>query len=527
MLPDLPDRPIWRYADSAVVLGEFAVSVKPALQLRLHQQLSLTPQLQQAIKLLQMSSVELEIELREVLESNPLLELSEAGNDDDPAASDEYSFDGESATTEPAEAEHDAGERSDNAGDETREVDDFELAGDFEDDGSDYGSPKPVDEDGVEKQDPEPEDLRDHLLWQLNLTALSPRDRAIGAAIIEAIDEDGYLHEDAESLCGSLAGLPSVNGNAATAAEVEAMRHRIQHFDPIGVASRNLGECLRVQLDTFDPSTAGWKAAREIVTAHLETLARNDRARLAKLLRADTTEIDAAIALIRSLDPKPGARYSATATEFVAPDAYARRQGGRWNVTLSPHCQPRLSINRHYSGLIARAQRDDAQYLRGQLQEARWLIKSLATRADTMLKVASAIVRAQSAFLDFGAEAMRPLVLRDIADEIGMHESTVSRMTTRKYLHTPRGTFEFKFFFSSGVGTVDGGAASATAIQAMIKKLIDDETPRKPLSDQALASELNKRGIEVARRTVAKYREGMNIPSSSERGRLCLAASAP
>ncbi|HEX7914343.1 RNA polymerase factor sigma-54, partial [Rudaea sp.] len=231
-------------------------------------------------------------------------------------------------------------------------------------------------------------------------------------------------------------------------------------------------------------------------------------------------------ALVRSLDPKPGAQFSATAPEFVAPDAYARRQAGRWVVALSPHCQPRLSINRHYSGLIARAQRDDAQYLRGQLQEARWLIKSLATRADTMLKVASAIVRAQSAFLDFGPEAMRPLVLRDIADEIGMHESTVSRMTTRKYLHTPRGTFEFKFFFSSGVGTVDGGAASSTAIQAMIKKLIDDETPRKPLSDQALTAELNKRGIEVARRTVAKYREGMNIPSSSERGRLCLAASA-
>jgi len=502
--------------------------VKPALQLRLHQQLSLTPQLQQAIKLLQMSSVELEIELRQVLESNPLLELSEAGNDDDAATAEDYEFDGEASPAEAAEAERETPEeRADSsADDETREVDDFELAGDFEDDGSDYGSPKPVDEDGVEKQDPEPEDLRDHLLWQLNLTVLSLRDRAIGTTIIEAVDEDGYLHEDAESLCASLTGLPSINGHAASFAEIEAMRHRIQHFDPIGVASRTLGECLRVQLDAFDPGRAGLQAARDIVASHLETLARNDRERLARLLRTDAATIDAAIALVRSLDPKPGAQFSATAPEFVAPDAYARRQAGRWVVTLSPHCQPRLSINRHYSGLIARAQRDDAQYLRGQLQEARWLIKSLATRADTMLKVASAIVRAQSAFLDFGPEAMRPLVLRDIADEISMHESTVSRMTTRKYLHTPRGTFEFKFFFSSGVGTVDGGAASSTAIQAMIKKLIDEETPRKPLSDQALTAELNKRGIEVARRTVAKYREGMNIPSSSERGRLCLAASA-
>lgn len=502
--------------------------MKPALQLRLHQQLSLTPQLQQAIKLLQMSSVELEIELRQVLESNPLLELSEAPADESTAEAQESDFDGDPAAAESAAGEHeDGGERTDaSAADETREVDDFELAGDFEDDGSDYGSPKPVDEDGVEKQDAEPEDLRDHLLWQLNLTSLSPRDRAIGTAIIEAVDEDGYLHEDAESLRTSLTGLPAINGHAVAAAEIETMRHRIQHFDPIGVASRNLGECLRVQLDAFDPHTPGWNAARDIVSEHLETLARNDRARLAKLLHADAATIDAAIALIRSLDPKPGRQYSATAPEFVAPDAYARRQNGRWVVSLSPHCQPRLSINRHYSGLIARAQRDDAQYLRGQLQEARWLIKSLATRAETMLKVANAIVRAQTAFLDFGPEAMRPLVLRDIADEIGMHESTVSRMTTRKYLHTPRGTFEFKFFFSSGVGTVDGGAASSTAIQAMIKKLIDEETPRKPLSDQALAAELQRRGIEVARRTVAKYREGMNIPSSNERSRLCLAASA-
>ncbi|MFT3789713.1 MAG: RNA polymerase factor sigma-54 [Rudaea sp.] len=494
--------------------------MKPALQLRLHQQLSLTPQLQQAIKLLQMSSIELEVELRQVIESNPLLELEEASDGDD-----EFASETEFPETEGAD---DDGERAEASGadDDTREVDDFELAGDFEDDGSDYGNPKPVDDDGLEKQEAQPEDLRDHLLWQLNLTALSLRDRAIGTAIIEAVDEDGYLHEDAESLCASLTGALTPGGNAVAAAEVEAMRHRIQCFDPIGVASRNLAECLRAQLDAFDPATPGLNAAREIVAGHLDVLARNDRERLARQLHVDAATIDLAIALIRSLDPKPGARYNSAPPEFVAPDAYARRVNGRWAVSLSPHCQPQLSINRHYSGLIARAQRDDAQYLRGQLQEARWLIKSLATRAETMLKVASAIVRAQSAFLDFGPEAMRPLVLRDIADEIGMHESTVSRMTTRKYLHTPRGTFEFKFFFSSGVGTVDGGAASATAIQAMIKKLIDEEIPRKPLSDQALAAELNRRGIEVARRTVAKYREGMNIPSSSERGRLCLAASA-
>jgi len=316
-------------------------------------------------------------------------------------------------------------------------------------------------------------------------------------------------------LRGILAEIHTVNVD-----EVEAMRHRIQHFDPIGVASRSLSECLRVQLETFDPETPGRATALTLANDHLESLARNDRAKLCKQLHTTAEDLDTAIALIRSLDPKPGAAINPGKTEFAAPDAYAHKINGRWVVTLSPNCQPKLAINQHYSGLIARARRDDASYLRGQLQEARWLIKSLQTRAETMLKVATAIVRAQSAFLDYGPEAMRPLVLRDIADEIGMHESTVSRVTTRKYLHTPRGTFEFKYFFSSGVSTVDGGAASATAIQAMIRKLIGEETPHKPLSDQALAAELNRRGIEVARRTVAKYREALNIPSSNDRSRL-------
>ena len=486
--------------------------MKPALQLRLHQQLALTPQLQQAIRLLQLSSIELEIELRNALESNPLLELSEGEGAED-------GFDGEEFTNASSQSEDPSAvsESKESAAEtDTRETDDFELAGDFDDLPGSYGNAKSDDGEDLQAQDPEPEDLRDHLLWQLNLTPLSLRDRAIGTTIIEAIDDDGYLHEDSESLQRSISGLHQVACD-----EIEAMRHRIQQFDPIGVASRNLADCLRAQLDAFDAETPGWKLAREIVSAHLETLARNDRAKLAKLLHASSEDIDVAIALVRTLDPKPGAQYSASTPEFVAPDAYARRQNGRWVVALSPHCQPRLAINRHYSDLVNRAQRGDAQYLRGQLQEARWLIKSLATRADTMLKVANAIVRAQTAFLDFGPEAMRPLVLRDVAEQIGMHESTVSRMTTRKYLHTPRGTFEFKYFFSSGVSTIDGGAASATAIQAMIKKLIDEETPRKPMSDQALAVELNRRGIEVARRTVAKYREGMNIPSSNERSRMC------
>lgn len=484
--------------------------MKPALNLRVSQQLALTPQLQQAIRLLQLSSIELETELREALESNPLLELpttadSPPENTNGDASDTSTSLDGSDTSLN----------ANSNSQDHEHEDLNYSEPMDFGGERYNYGTPASDDYEGMESQDQVPEDLRDHLLWQLNLTHLSDRDRTIGATLIESIDDDGYLHESAENLLACLTDLENVGLD-----EIEAMRHRVQHFDPIGVASRNLAECLRVQLAAFDPATPGYASACTLVEHHLEILARNDRPKLCRQLHTDEADLDAAIALIRSLDPKPGAQIDPGKTEYAAPDAYAHKHSGRWQVSLSPNCQPKLTINQHYAGLIAKARRDDANYLRGQLQEARWLIKSLQARADTLLKVATAIVRAQNGFLEFGPEAMRPLVLRDIAEEIGMHESTVSRVTTRKYLHTPRGTFEFKYFFSSGVSTVDGGAASATAIQAMIRKLIDEEKPIKPLSDQALAAELNQRGIEVARRTVAKYREALHIPSSNERSRL-------
>ncbi len=466
--------------------------MKPALQLRLGQSLALTPQLQQAIRLLQLSRMELELELNTALESNPLLDLEEGD-------------DGEEALESPeAEAE--------SASDADGELDEQPL--DLELDRTDYRG-NANDEDGGEPQDAAVEDLRDHLLWQLNLTPMSPRDRAIATAIIEAVDDDGYLTESDDTIRDALASIYVIAPE-----EIESVRHRVQRFDPVGVASRNLRECLAVQLDAFDVQTPGLSLAQLLVADHLDSLARQDRTRLCQRLSVGETEFDAALALIRSLTPKPGGGFEGTGAEYVAPDAYARKVNGRWQVSLAPGCQPRLGINEHYAGLIAKARREDANYLKGQLQEARWLIKSLKTRAETMLKVATAIVRAQEAFLEFGPEAMRPLVLKDVADEIGMHESTISRVTTRKFLHTPRGTFEFKYFFSSGVTTVDGGAASATAIQAMIRRLIDEEQAARPLSDQVLASELNRRGINVARRTVAKYREAMNIPSSNDRSRL-------
>lgn len=471
--------------------------MKPALQFRLSQSLALTPQLQQAIRLLQLSRLELELELNTALESNPLLDMT----DGDEAEGEEEGDSTEDIEAAASEAQADAAETDEQP---------LDLAFDR----TEYRGTA-LDEDGMEPQDAEVEDLRDHLLWQLNLTPMSARDRAIGATIIEAIDDDGYLGETDEVIRDTLVSLYKLSLE-----EIESVRRRILHFDPIGIGSRSLRECLAVQLDAFDAQTPGLELARALVADHLEALAKHDRARICQRLHTDEVQFEIALALIRSLAPKPGSGYSNASTEYIAPDAYARKVGGRWQVTLAPGCQPRLGINEHYAGLIAKARREDAHYLRGQLQEARWLIKSLKTRAETMLKVASSIVRAQEAYLDFGAEAMRPLVLKDVAEEIGMHESTISRVTTRKFLHTPRGTFEFKYFFSSGVTTVDGGAASATAVQAMIRKLIGEEAPARPLSDQTLAAELNRRGINVARRTVAKYREALNIPSSNDRSRL-------
>ncbi|MEZ5460591.1 RNA polymerase factor sigma-54 [Dokdonella sp.] len=481
--------------------------MKPALQLRIQSQLALTPQLQQAIKLLQLSSMELELELNQALESNPLLDLDEDEPEDE--AVEEFAPP-EHTISAPVDS---TDERNTDIPDNTPEYDDapLDLGGDMRE----YRVSGGGDEEGIESQDAESEDLRDHLLWQLNLTPLSAQDRGIATAIIEAINDDGYLDETNEVICESLADLFT-----ASVDQVEAVRHRVQRFDPVGVASRSLSECLDIQLEALEAETPGLTMARKLVVDCLDLLARNDRTRMCQKLKANEDELDIVIDLVRSLNPKPGAGYSSGAAEYVAPDAYAHKINGRWQVSLSPNCQPRLAINEHYASLIARAQRDDANYLRGQLQEARWLIKSLKTRAETVLKVAQAIVQAQEGFLEFGPEAMRPLVLRDVAEEIEMHESTVSRVTTRKYLHTPRGTFEFKYFFSSGVSTVDGGAASATAIQAMIRKLIDEEKAARPMSDQALAVELNRRGISVARRTVAKYREALNIPSSNDRCRL-------
>ncbi|WP_099653775.1 MULTISPECIES: RNA polymerase factor sigma-54 [unclassified Rhodanobacter] len=483
--------------------------MKPALQFRLHQQLTLTPQLQQAIRLLQLSQLELEAELRQIAESNPLLEFAEEAEDEESPEISSTEFDYPSAESVAA-----AGSNDENDGSDWSESGrTAEAPIDFSSNGSGNSASSRGDED-FEPQNAVPETLQQHLLWQLNLASFNPRQHLIATVLIDALNPAGYVTDGLDAV---IAALPA--GFDASIAEIEAVRHRIQGFDPAGVASLDLRDCLRVQLQQFDPDTPHRDLALRIVDSELDLLARNDIVRLARRLRASEDEVADAAVLIRSLDPRPGAALDTTPVEYVAPDVYALRDGPRWRVSLNADAQPRLGLNQHYCGLIAKARGEDASWMRGQLQEARWLIKSLESRAETLLKVADAIVRRQSAFLDYGPEAMHPLVLREVAEEVGMHESTISRVTTRKYLHTPRGTFELKYFFSSGVSTEDGGSASATAIQAMLRKLIEAEDPRKPLSDLAIAEELKRKGIQVARRTVAKYREGLRIPTSNERQR--------
>jgi RNA polymerase sigma-54 factor len=469
--------------------------VKAALQIGLSQSLKLTPQLTQAIKLLAMSTLELELEVTSLLESNPVLEREEDLPGDD--------YGDEPAPTDDREPE---------SGDE---IDDRLDLQDYEDFG-DWNEPANASssfdgEDGERERAADAPDLRAELAWQLALCPLSERDRGIAAVLVDAVDDDGYLREDE---AGILAALPA--SWSVTPEEVAVVRTLLQQCDPPGVGARDLRECLLLQLRQ-KPGDHLRDLALRIVADHLQTLAKTDSAQLARRLGASVADVDAALRLIRSLKPRPGERPSDSDDDAVIPDLIARKINGRWRVQLNPTSTPGIGINRQYERMAAESKGDAGSYLRGRLQEARWLMKSLQQRGDTLLKVGNCIVREQGAFLDYGPEALRPLTLRAIAEEVGLHESTISRATTRKYMATPRGVFELKRFFSSGVATSEGGEASATAIQAMLRKLIDTEQKTRPLSDQALADALKRAGIPVARRTVAKYREAMNIPASSDR----------
>lgn len=476
--------------------------MKPRLQTSLGQQLVLTPQLRQALHLLQLSSLELENEITLAVESNPLLDWVESDGDvpegmpETPATPDAASSD------EPAEREL--------GGDEWEPPDSWNTS-------SGSGSGGGADEDGLDPMDrlAHTETLHDHLSWQLHLTRLSPADQRIGAALIDAIDDDGYLREPLDAIADTLR--PELNIGAA---EVATVLCQIQRFDPLGVGARDLRECLTLQLVPLSDDTPGKEMALRIVSGPLERLPKIGAEGLAAELGAPEDEVAIGLQLVRSLDPRPGAQHGGmSADTYITPDCVIWRHQGLWRAALAGS-HTRLTIHRGYEGMIQHASSSDASYLRGRLQEARWLLKHLEARGDTLLKVVRCLIRQQSGFLEFGEQALRPLTLREIAAEVGLHESTVSRAIARKYAMTPRGTLPLRSFFASGIGTEGGGEASSTAIQSMIKRLIDDENPRKPLSDAKLADTLKATGVPVARRTVAKYREAMNIPASHERVRM-------
>ena len=453
--------------------------MKPSLQVALGQQLRLTPQLRQAIHLLQLSGAELEQEIAAAVEANPLLDWDET----------------------PPEPSADAGDPQ-----EVREPD-WET-----------GATAPWQGNGAESAQDNAaagETLHDHLLWQLHLGQFTARDRAIGVALIDAIDDDGYLRE-ALDVVAAATGLhpPPTQGETGT------VLHRLHCFDPVGVGARDLGECLRLQLALLPDDTPGRALARDIAGDALERLPRASVDGLARELGRDPAEVATAVALLRSLDPRPGARFGELpADSYVAPDVVVWRDRGLWQVALARGAQSRVGLHQGYAAMADHAAGADAGYLRGRLQEARWLLKGLQARGETLLKVMQCVMRHQAGFLEFGDQALRPLTLREVAAEVGLHESTVSRAVARKYARTPRGTLPLRAFFSSGVDTGDG-EASSTAIQALIRRLVAAEDPRRPLSDARLADALKAAGVPVARRTVAKYREALRIPVSAERQRM-------
>lgn len=496
------------------------------MQLKLGQQLTMTPQLQQAIKLLQLSTLDLQQEIHQALESNPMLELME---DDDTFESNfDVNTQQDIKTESKAEANEDP---SDNDNIPSNEPDwqneaSSDLAVDSNWDDiypSSYSSGAASDSDSLdfESRNSEEETLQDHLLWQLNLTPMSEQDLSIAYAIIDAIDANGMLTVDLESILSGFEG----EDNDIELEEITAVLHRIQQFDPIGVGYRNLAECLLIQLRQFDDPDLSKqiKNAELIVSEYLELLAHRDYSQLMRRTKLNETELQESINLIESLDPRPGANICPPTTSYIVPDVIVNKdtETGKWKVELNPDTAPKIRINSNYASLIKRADTSsDNNYLRDNLQEARWFIKSLQSRNETLMKVATRIVEHQKGFLEYGEEAMKPLVLHDIADAVDMHESTISRVTTQKYMHTPRGIFELKYFFSSHVSTKGGGECSSTAIRAIIKKLVAAENVRKPLSDSKITQLLEEKGINVARRTIAKYRESLSIPPSNERKRL-------
>ncbi|ANO33796.1 RNA polymerase factor sigma-54 [Vibrio breoganii] len=482
--------------------------MKAALQLKFGQQLAMTPQLQQAIRLLQLSSLELQQEIQEALDSNPLLQVVEDNNQTEEKTDSSQDTSTENATETSAQ---DSAElmASNSIGE------DLAMDTSWEDVySSNSGNTGIAADDELPIYQGETQtSLYDHLLWQLELTPFTETDHAIAIAIIDAIDDRGFLTLTTADITASLS-LPDIEED-----ETIAVLKRVQQFEPLGVGSRNLQECLLLQLNALPDDTPRKQQACEILENYIEHLANRDYKMIVKETKLKESDLIAVLQLIQQLDPRPGSQIGENDIEYVIPDVNVIKVNGKWTVFLNNTSTPKLEVNQHYA-TITGANSDDNQYIKDQLQEAKWLIKSLESRNDTLLKVARCIVETQQEFFDKGEEAMQPMILNDVAQAIDMHESTISRVTTQKYMHTPRGIFELKYFFSSHVSNDEGEDKSSTAIRALIKKLVAEENSAKPLSDNKIATLLAEQGVKVARRTVAKYRESLGIAPSSQRKRL-------
>jgi RNA polymerase sigma-54 factor len=487
--------------------------MKQTLQLKIGQTLTMTPQLQQAIRLLQLSTLELQTEVQTILDSNPMLEQDEGEQEPVDKASDDGADDspGTAATEETLAAENTDTIPdelpTDSSWDDTYDSGLTNLSAPGHDDRRDI----------FETMSSGSEGLQDHLHWQLDMANLSDTDRLVGNTLIDTIDDDGYLTQDTGEIHNQLVDrLPGLDRD-----EVDAVLHLIQQFDPAGVGARDLRENLDLQLRRYQADTPWLNEARMLVRDHLNLLASRDYNTLGRRMKLTRDDLQHVVTLIQSLNPRPGSLFSTMEPEYIVPDVFVFKNKDKWSVELNTDAIPKLRINSLYASMVKRATNTrDNNYMRDNLQEARWFLKSLQSRHETLLKVANSIIRRQRAFFDYGEEAMKPMVLRSVAEEVEMHESTISRVTTRKYMHTPRGIYEFKYFFSSHVSTETGGECSATAIRAIIKKLVAAENPVKPLSDSKMALILAEQGIKVARRTIAKYREAMSIAPSNERKRL-------
>ncbi|MGF1909129.1 RNA polymerase factor sigma-54 [Vibrio kasasachensis] len=485
--------------------------MKPSLQLKLGQQLAMTPQLQQAIRLLQLSTLDLQQEIQDALDSNPLLEVEE-GNDEQSTSDEKTANEEKDSSLEVSEVE---------LPDSSELIEKSEISSELEIDttwddvySANSGSTGiALDDDFPVYQGETTESLNDYLLWQLGLTPFSETDRTIALAIIDATDDYGYLTISPQDI------LDSFDNEDIELDEIQAVRKRIQQFDPLGVASVNLQDCLLLQLATYPEDTPWLNEAKLVLTDHIDQLGNRDYKLIIKETKLKEADLREVIKLIQQLDPRPGSRISTEHAEYVVPDVSVFKDHGKWIVTINPDSIPRLKVNQQYAAM-GKGNSADSQYIRTNLQEAKWLIKSLESRNETLLKVAKCIVEHQRDFFEYGEEAMKPMVLNDVALDVDMHESTISRVTTQKYMHTPRGIFELKYFFSSHVSTDNGGECSSTAIRAFIKKLVAAENAAKPLSDSKIAALLADQGIQVARRTIAKYRESLGIAPSSQRKRL-------